>query len=58
MASQKICKLEMEEGVIMKRIAFLLVAVAAVAAVVASPPPVSGHADEAAAPIYGVTIPP
>ena len=42
----------------MKRIAFLLVAVAAVAAVVASPTPVPGHADEAAAPIYGVTIPP
>jgi hypothetical protein len=41
----------------MKRIVFLLVAVAAVAAVVASSP-VSGHIDEAASPIYGVTIPP
>jgi hypothetical protein len=42
----------------MKRITFLLVVVAAVAAVVASSAPVSGHADEAASPIYGVTIPP
>ena len=41
----------------MKRIVFLLVAVAAVAVVVASSP-VSGHIDEAASPIYGVTIPP
>jgi hypothetical protein len=40
----------------MKRIAFLLVAVAT-AAVVASPAPVSGHADAAVSPIYGVTIP-
>ncbi len=35
-----------------------IVAVAAVAAVVTSSGPVSGHADEAASPIYGVTIPP
>ena len=42
----------------MKGIVFLLVAVAAVAAVVASSAPVSGHADETASPIYGVTIPP
>ena len=42
----------------MKRIAFLLVAVAAVAGVVASSAPASGHADQAAAPIFGVTIPP
>jgi hypothetical protein len=41
-----------------KRIVFLLVAVAAVATVVVSSAPVSGHADEAASPIYGVTIPP
>ena len=41
----------------MKRIVFLLVAVAAVVAVVASSS-VSGHTDEAASPIYGVTIPP
>jgi len=42
----------------MKRIVVLLVAVAAVAAVVGSSAPVSGHTDEAASPIYGVTIPP
>lgn len=42
----------------MKRIVFLLVAVAAVAAVVAFSARVSGHTDEAASPIYGVTIPP
>ena len=35
-----------------------IVAVVAVAAVVASSAPVSGHTDEAASPIYGVTIPP
>jgi hypothetical protein len=45
------------EGGVMKRIVLLLVAVAAVAAVIASSAPVSGHADEAASPIYGVTIP-
>ncbi len=42
----------------MKPIAFLLVAVAAVAGVVASPAPASGRADEEAAPIFGVTNPP
>src|SRR5271167_3593645 len=46
------------EGGVMKRIVFLLVAVAAAAVVVASSAPVSGHTDEAASPIYGVTIPP
>ena len=42
----------------MKRIAFLLVAVAAVVGVVAFRAPASGHADGEAAPIYGITIPP
>ena len=42
----------------MKRIAFLLVAVAAAAGVVASTAPPPGHADEEAAPIFGITIPP
>ena len=42
----------------MKRIAFLLVAVAAVAGVVAFTVPASGHADGEAAPIFGVKIPP
>ncbi len=43
----------------MKRIAFLLVAVAIVAGVVVSGAPTSGAASEnAAAPIYGITIPP
>ena len=42
----------------MKRIAFLLVAVAAVAGVVAFTAPASGHADGEAAPIFGVKIPP
>jgi hypothetical protein len=41
----------------MKRIAFLLVAVTAVAGIVAFTVPASGHADEEASPIYGVTIP-
>jgi hypothetical protein len=41
----------------MKRIASLLVSVAAVAAVVASSALTSGHTDEEASPIYGVTIP-
>ena len=35
-----------------------IVAVVAVAAVVASSAPASGHTDDAASPIYGVTIPP
>ena len=42
----------------MKRTAFLLVAVAAVARIVAFTAPASGHADEEAAPIFGVKIPP
>ncbi|MFZ0797820.1 MAG: cytochrome P460 family protein, partial [Terriglobales bacterium] len=42
----------------MKRIAFLLVAVAAVAGVVASSASASGNADEEAAPIFGIKIPP
>ena len=42
----------------MKRIAFLLVAVAAVAGVVAFTAPASGRADEEAAPVFGVKIPP
>src|ERR1700758_1133573 len=41
----------------MKRIAFLLVAVAAVAGIVAYMAPAAGHADGEAAPIYGVKIP-
>ena len=41
----------------LKRIAFLLGAVITVAAVVALPPRASGHPDEEASPIYGVTIP-
>jgi hypothetical protein len=41
----------------MKRIAFLLIAVAAVVGLVAFTPPASGHADGEAAPIFGVTIP-
>jgi len=42
----------------MKRIAFLLAAIAALAAVVSFTPPTSGHADEEAAPIFGIKIPP
>jgi hypothetical protein len=42
----------------MKRIAFLLVAVATVAGVVASSSPASRHTDEEAAPIFGIKIPP
>jgi hypothetical protein len=41
----------------MKRIVFLLVAGIAVAAAIASLAPASGHADQPASPIYGVTIP-
>jgi hypothetical protein len=41
----------------MKRIAFLLAAVAAVAAVVASSAPASGHSEKEAAPIFGIKIP-
>jgi hypothetical protein len=42
----------------MKRIAFLVVGVATVAAVVTSTFPPSGRADEKAAPIYGIALPP
>jgi hypothetical protein len=42
----------------MRKIAFLLVAVIALAVVAASMFPASGHADEEASPIYGVKIPP
>jgi hypothetical protein len=42
----------------MKQITFLLAALAAVAGLIVFAAPVSGHADEEAAPIYGVTIPP
>jgi hypothetical protein len=42
----------------MKRIVLMMVAVTAVVATVASSSPVSGRMDEAASPIYGVTIPP
>jgi hypothetical protein len=42
----------------MKRIAFLFIAVAAVAGVVAFTAPASGRADEEAAPIFGIKIPP
>jgi len=41
----------------MKRIAFLIVAVAAVVGVVASMAPASGRADDDAVPIYGIKIP-
>jgi hypothetical protein len=40
----------------MKRIAFLLIAVAAVAGFVAFTAPASGHVDGEAAPIFGITI--
>ncbi len=42
----------------MKRIAFLLVAVAAVAGFVSNSTPASGRADGVAAPIFGITNPP
>jgi hypothetical protein len=42
----------------MRRIACLLVSVAAVAGVIASSFPAPGHVDEDAAPIFGVKIPP
>ena len=42
----------------MRRIAFVLVAVVALAGVVAYMAPASGQADGEAAPIYGITIPP
>jgi hypothetical protein len=46
------------EGGTMKRIAFLLAAVATVAGVVAFTAPASVHADEEAAPLFGVKLPP
>ena len=42
----------------MRRIFFALVAVVALAGVVAYMVPASGHADEEAAPIFGIKIPP
>ena len=42
----------------MKQFAFLLVAVAAVAGVVAFTAAASGHADDEAAPLFGIKIPP
>jgi len=42
----------------MKRIAFLLFAVVAVAGAVAFTAPASGHADGEAAPLFGIKIPP
>jgi hypothetical protein len=41
----------------MKRIALVLISVAVAAGIVAFRIPASGHADEPASPIYGVTIP-
>jgi hypothetical protein len=42
----------------MKRIAFLLIAVATIAVVIVSTAPPSGQAQEDAAPIFGIKIPP
>jgi hypothetical protein len=42
----------------MKRFAFILIAVATVAGIVAFTAYASGHTDEEAAPIFGVKIPP
>jgi hypothetical protein len=42
----------------MKRIAFLLVGIATMVGLIASSVPVSGHADEEAAPIFGIKVPP
>ena len=42
----------------MKPIAFLLVAFATVAGVLAVSAPASGHADEVADPVFGIKIPP
>jgi cytochrome P460 len=42
----------------MQKIAFLLVAIAVVASVVISTEPTSGEADDQAAPIFGIRIPP
>jgi hypothetical protein len=54
----KVVRKNLKGGTIMKRIAFLLVAVAAVAGLVAFTGPASGHADGDATPIFGVKIPP
>ena len=48
----------MQSGTRMNRVACLLVAIAAVAGIVAFTAPPCGHADEEAAPIFGVRIPP
>jgi hypothetical protein len=48
----------MLKGRIVKRITFLLVAVAAFAGIVAFRAPASGQAHQEASPIYGVTVPP
>jgi len=45
-------------GGLMQKIAFLLVAIAVVASVVISTEPTSGEADDQAAPIFGIRIPP
>src|SRR3954470_2971317 len=45
-------------GGLMQKIAFLLVAIAVVASVVISTEPTSGQADDQAAPIFGIRIPP
>jgi Cytochrome P460 len=46
------------KGGTVKRIALFLVIAAATPGITASLPPATGHADEPASPIYGVTIPP
>jgi hypothetical protein len=46
------------QGDVMKRVLLLLVVAAAVAGVAVVLVPTTGHANEAASPIYGVTIPP
>ncbi len=45
-------------SITIRRIAFLLVALATSGGVVAFTAPASGHADEVAAPIYGIKLPP
>jgi hypothetical protein len=47
----------LQQGALMKWMVSLLIAMAIVACGVAFIPPASGHADEQASPIYGVTIP-
>ena len=41
----------------MKRIAFLLVGIATMIGLIASSAPVSGHADDEAAPVFGIKVP-